>query len=164
MQLKRLYNHDAPKKEWGIREDECVTCKGKGVVINDTLDGVADCPDCEGGVRKVPVPPVAGIEILSVKENQHFSTHLVANAVNEGWMSQDKDLLTIKGANKMVTYRIARMPGYYCVHCGEHLVDGGRIAQMHVESRHGGEASPDPANPAGYEKINYYDCELVREA
>jgi hypothetical protein len=34
----------------------------------------------------------------------------------------------------------------------------GPSARAYIEQRFKGEESPDPSNPAGYEKINFYDC------
>ena len=164
MLLKRLYDHDAPKKEWVVQEEECKTCSGKGKVVNNALDGVENCPDCEGGVRKRSIPPVSGVEVLRAGSvQQHFSPHLIEGGQGEGWLSLVENELVVNGVNKRLTYRVLRMPGYYCSHCGERLLDGGRTAAAHVQGKHSGEKSPDASSPGGYEKINFYDCELVAE-
>lgn len=103
-------------------------------------------------------PQVVGVEVLSLGStpNQHFSTDLVVSAIAQGWMVPSAGKLTLKGANMTVPYKLLRKPGYYCCHCKAALDSG--TGKAHVEAEHDGELSPDPANPSGYEMINYYDC------
>lgn len=112
-----------------------------------------------------------GVRILSLgaSPNQHFSTDFVISAVRQGWATLVKDKFTIKAENGDVEYNVLREPGYYCCHCGQEILDAGAlmaeeegkpqmtVGQAHVLT-HGSSKSPDPSNPAGYERINYYDC------
>ena len=44
------------------------------------------------------------------------------------------------------------------------LVDSGQtVGLQHVRQRHPGAASPDLNNPAGYRRLNGYECELEGE-
>ena len=113
MRLKRLYDWDAPKAEWATREEQCATCNGKGVVINDANDGVVNCPDCEDGVRQVSVPPVSGVEVEHAGPEQHFSTRIIDRGLSEGWMSIANGQLSVNGENRTLVYDIKRAPGTY---------------------------------------------------
>lgn len=100
---------------------------------------------------------------------QNFSTTLVAQAMAEGWMSIDGNVLTLHATNGDLRYTIRRTPGYYCCHNGAPMPisaaaygDGALAA---IEARaylkaNGFSGSPDPSNPAGYERINQYECVL----
>lgn len=110
MMLKRLYNKEAPASEWLTVEEECPTCQGKGVVINDALDGVVDCQDCEGGVRLRTVPPIVGVEILHAGDVQHFSPRLVKQGESQGWMRKDGANIVLSGSNEILTYKIVGYP------------------------------------------------------
>jgi len=100
---------------------------------------------------------VAHVEILHAGPHQCFSTGLVAQATSEGWLTIKGKQLTLK-SKPPLKYRIEREPGYYCCHCGQALAAGGPEAQAHVAGKHDGKKSPDPSNPAGYERIDYFDC------
>jgi len=115
-------------------------------------------------------PTVNGIEItrLSPSGNQHFSPKLVAMGEIEQWLSisKDKKHIVIHEAGGDIPFKILREPGRYCCHCGvkleddNHLIAPGEAARKHVADEHEGEVSPDVFNPAGYEKINYFDCKV----
>lgn len=168
MLLKRLYNHAAPLDDWVKRVEPCPACQGKGVVVNATADGVVPCPDaCDRGQRPRAVPPLAGLRLLhtGVAAEQNFSVGLVTAGIEGGWISIDGDTLTLTTVEEALRYRIRRAPGRYCCHCQAQLPDdvAGALARLHVAQRHRGEASPDPANPAGYLMTNAYECELDAE-
>jgi hypothetical protein len=97
------------------------------------------------------------VEVLHAGPHQRFSTGLVAQGVSEDWLSIKGTQLTLK-SKPPLNYRIEREPGYYCCHCKQALAAGGPEAQAHVAGKHGGKKSPDPSNPAGYERIDYFDC------
>lgn len=163
MRLKRVYNHDAPEEEWVTDEEDCPTCGAKGVVVNEAGDGLEDCSDCEGeGVRVRQIPPVAGVEIQQASKHQKFTPHIVEEGTYQGWITMADGQIIVDGENGRLVYDIVRTPGVYCCHCGSKMGGGNRVAQAHVNNRHSGEESPDPENPAGYEQINYYDCEAVQ--
>lgn len=114
-----------------------------------------------------PYPSVRGIKVLRAGERQHFSPRLVEGGVAEGWLSMAEGKIVIHGEDGRVVYRIERTPGFYCCHCGRKL-DDSPGAKTHVEKTHGQlgpdgsvvsmPPSPNPENPSGYERINYYDC------
>lgn len=83
MKLKRLYNKEAPKKDW-IKTDD------------DRL-----------------IPPVSGVRILHAGPKQNFSPNLVYIAQKEGWMSISGNELIITGENRTLVYDILRVPGKY---------------------------------------------------
>jgi hypothetical protein len=139
MRLKRIYNHDAPKEEWVTRAELCPTCSGKGKVVNEALDGVKDCPDCEDGIRKTQIPPVVTVEVQYAGDFQKFSPKIVAQGRKQGWLSLEGNHLTIFGVNEKLVYEIGRVPGRY---------------ELAV-------AEDAPEGAAGYEVINWYECNLV---
>jgi len=63
------------------------------------------------------------------------------------------NLLTVPPA----TYRIVRVPGFYCCHCQAQLPDG-PTGKVHVTTAHAGKASPDSSNPFGLRLNNFYEC------
>lgn len=124
-------------------------------------------------------PRVTGVELrhTGIHAEQNFSARLVFQAIAEGWMTLAGDLLLLKTATATLRYAIKRSPGYYCCHDGsripisdvaqqERLRTGiGRLAAAEARAHlaaHGfaGKKSPDPANPAGYQVIEHYECVL----
>jgi len=101
-------------------------------------------------------PVLDHVVVIRAGDEQHFSTGLVEAAVMEDWMTLGGGRLMLKTKPKL-SYRIKRMPGYYCCHCGESQ-PGALEAQAHVAADHGKKKSPNPENPSGYERILYYDC------
>ena len=113
---------------------------------------------------------VSGIQIKRFPTNgrQHLSEKIVAKGIAEGWLSINDETVTIHDQVGDLDMNILRKPGRYCCHCGEkledddHLVKSGEAARAHVVSMHKGKKSPDPENPAGYLKLNYFDCVVVK--
>ncbi|HXF44869.1 MAG TPA: hypothetical protein VNK91_02005 [Burkholderiaceae bacterium] len=93
---------------------------------------------------------------------QNFSEGIVEVGVTEGWMVIGKDTITLRVRPEPLVYTIQRMPGRYCLHCGEKLPDDERgvFARAHLAQAHPEQPSPDPAVPAGYVKVNAYECVL----
>jgi hypothetical protein len=113
------------------------------------------------------VGDVKGVELKSkLKTRAHLTPELVRKAVKQGWITISGNKLTVSFVNApSVTYTIKREPGYYCLHCGieledanQVLDDGKTVGQQHVAAVHSNSESPDASNPAGYERINFYDC------
>lgn len=96
-----------------------------------------------------------------VQAEQNFSVGLVTQGLTEGWIDISGDTLILKAVPENLQYTIRRQPGRYCLHCGEKLVDdeGGQMARLHVATHHKG-APAISGNPAGYEKINHFECVL----
>lgn len=101
------------------------------------------------------------IKILHAGPEQHFSEGLVGGGILEGWIALKGGKITLLTKPRAV-YQIKRKPGYYCSHCGE-AMPGSQEAKAHLAEEHPGEKSPDPSNPAGYERIHYYDCVKVEK-
>jgi hypothetical protein len=106
-----------------------------------------------------------GIEIqdLGATPNQHFTPKFVEAGLTQGWIDLDakKGTLTVNGENRSVGYIVKRLPGHYCLTCGEKLEsdDKGTMARLHLLTVHKGEKlRTTPEWPAGYERINYYEC------
>lgn len=111
------------------------------------------------------------ITCLRAGPKQRFSGGLVEAAVAEGWMTVGQGKVVIHCALPAptgesfhpadLTYRIVRIPGRYCCHCGEKLPDDatGELARAHVAREHAGQRSPDRENPSGYGMVNAYECE-----
>jgi len=111
---------------------------------------------------------VRGVQIKSAPSIKHFSPSLIESGTAEGWLSTIKGQFIFHGEDGDVIYKVNRGPGYYCCHCGLKLpgvpgdgIDKNPERPGHVASAHPGIASPDPANPAGYRGIAYYDCSKV---
>jgi len=114
-------------------------------------------------------PPIAHVEIrhTGTHAEQNFSTSLVEAAVADGWMTLGRGKLTVHGKPEDLVYTIKRGPGHYCCHCGERLPDAAAFVapkvtggMQHVAAVHAGEKSPDEGNPAGYCRLNHYECVL----
>jgi hypothetical protein len=100
------------------------------------------------------------IECLRAGSKQKFSGGLVEAAVAEGWMTLGQGQVVLHCQPADLSYRIVRIPGRYCCHCGEKLPDDatGELARAHVAAQHAGVRSPDPENPSGYSMLNAYEC------
>lgn len=108
---------------------------------------------------KSPVVNGVVIKRLSVNGAQNFSPKLVRTGKSERWLSMSAGKIIVHDQSGDMVFNITREPGRYCCHCGARLSDdsNGAAARAHVEEVHGGEVSPDPLNPAGYEMITYYE-------
>lgn len=101
------------------------------------------------------------------KPEQHFSLNLMDQMMRAGFAMITRDQIVLHTKPKDLIYTVKRHPGYYCCHCKEYLPDAGlmlasgeTVGQNHVGIVHSDATSPDPSNPAGYERINYYDVVL----
>lgn len=83
--------------------------------------------------------------------------------------------IVVDAKPRPVSYRIVRGPGYYCCYCSEQQ-PGSQEAQGHVALHKEAQTSanppwfrrllgdkpvpliPDPENPSGYRKDNFYEC------
>lgn len=105
-------------------------------------------------------PKVRGVRVLRAGAGWNISPDLLQRGAYEGWLSLAKGQVVLEAEGQALRYRVNRGPGYYCCHCGE-AVDDGPSARAHIAAEHASQASPDPSNPAGYCRINHYEC--VRE-
>jgi hypothetical protein len=96
------------------------------------------------------------IKVIRANKHQRFSTGFVNGATAEGWLSLDDEKIVLHTEPEL-TYKVERTPGYYCCHCGS-AMPGGPEAKEHVKAEHAKKKSPDHENPAGYMRIDYFDC------
>lgn len=175
MQLKRHFDR--------TKDKSCEACQGTGVVggsatlsylssflgqlssakvvlrasaQEDITRAALICPECNG--RKVKMT-VSHVEIQRMKDVQNFSPRVLAKAEGEGWLTKTPTHVELKTADGIVKLKINRTPGLYCCHCNKPQDDSGAAA-LHVKYVHEGVTSPDPANPSGYRRDNYYACEV----
>jgi len=126
--------------------------------------------DAKGNLLNPPPLDHIAVKHTGTHAEQNFSTQLVEAAVTEGWMTLGQGKLTVHGKPEDLVYKIRRAPGHYCCHCGMKLPDAAAFAapgatngMRHVADAHAGKKSPDAGNPAGYCRINHYECVLAAE-
>jgi hypothetical protein len=122
-------------------------------------------------------PVLSAVKVLKAGAEQKFSQRIIDQLVAEGVMAIDGDLLALS-TEPALTYRITRRPGTYCCYCNaavdpgpsalahvaEHLVEkpktlGGKMLDM--VGLYKPPKNPDPNNPSGYRRDNFYFCERV---
>lgn len=114
----------------------------------------------EGACLNPPALDYVSLGHTGIDRRQNFSERLIQTAIAEGWCSLGQGQLTLHVMPEDLVYTIERLPGVYCCHCGARLEAGDRAARAHVAQQHAGAASPDPANPSGYRRVNAYECVL----
>lgn len=150
MLLKRHYNKPAGWEPMRNKRD------AKGVLTN---------PHRAEGALLNP-PPLDHIQIrhTGLDAEQHFSTGLVEQGLEQGWIAIQDGKLILYAMPENLVYDIRRVPGRYSCFDGAKLpddeADRGDLARAYLAEHHSGQTSPDPQHPAGYYKINYYDCVL----
>lgn len=106
-----------------------------------------------------------------VKPEQNFSTSLIAQGMADGWISMDDKSITLGVKPEALKYSIKRKPGYYCCHDGKAIpvtaeaygdpaLAAVQCQQYLKANGFAGKKSPDPSNPAGYERTHAYECVL----
>lgn len=111
-------------------------------------------------------PPLDHVAVLhtGLSAEQNFSTRLVDRGIQEGWIAIRDGRLVVYGKPENLEYDILRLPGRYSCFDGSKLPDDpgdtGSEARAVIAARHAGQPSPDPAYPAGYYKLNHYECKL----
>ncbi len=127
--------------------------------------------DAAGGVARNAegVPKVTDVKVLHETKSgrQNFTPNFVTGGAAEGWLVLGDGKITIKSTDGDLVYVIKRQPGYYCCHCQKRLDDGsGQLtpegtfgSRRHVDALHKSKKSPDPNNPSGYRKDNYFACD-----
>lgn len=117
------------------------------------------------GVSRPPVlPKIASIEVQRATKFWNVSAGIVERGLQEGWLTLGDGRVTLKTEDHLdnVVYKILRVPGHYCAHCGEKIEDDGRgtQARAHLAERGHPAASPDPNNPSGWRRDEFYACQL----
>ncbi len=164
MELKRLYHRILDDAGNPMEEPACD--KNGQIKINPFTHVVTM-------IRKLLRDPASGEPVvrgvvvtrLPVQGAQCFSPKVVEAGQKEGWLTVSDSSICIEcdTAGK-ISFKITRLPGRYCLICGESLRykgdAAGVVAREHMEKEHPGVESPDPRWPAGYEVINYYETVL----
>ena len=109
-----------------------------------------------------------GVEVLDTgtRAEQQFSPDLLAQAIEQGWMTLEADVLTLKAYQQEdLHYKVLRLPGRYCLHCKAALPGvredySGVAAREHVALEHPGKPSPSKEWHTGYEVVNAFECVL----
>jgi len=107
--------------------------------------------------RSGAVPKFVGVNVLTAGPRQNFSERVFNRGIAEGWLAVSKGRITVTAKNGDVVYRVVRGPGYYCCHDGAPMSDG-KAAQKYIAEKFNGVRSPDPSNPSGYERLNWFEC------
>jgi len=118
--------------------------------------------DAKGNCSNPPPLDFVSVADTGVTPGQNFSPDFVADALQNKWLTIKDDTITLHVAPEDLRYKVLREPGRYCLHCGVKLPDDekGALARIHIAAEHPDATSPDPANPAGYVKLNHYECVL----
>lgn len=126
--------------------------------------------DARGNLLNTPPIDHVVVKHTGTHAEQNFTTRMVEAGLAEGFMSIAGGKLTLRAKPEDLVYTIKRGPGHYCCHCGVKLpdaaafvADGVTAGMQHVADAHPGEKSPDAGNPAGYGRINYFECVLATE-
>jgi len=123
--------------------------------------------DADGKVVDVAPGAVLGVIVKRADKGvQHISPNFVDGGVQEGWLSMGHGKLTVHNLDgDDLVYAILRVPGHYCCHCETEIVDanvfvaeGVTAGSQHVAEAHAGVPSPDPNNPSGFRRENFYTC------
>lgn len=104
-------------------------------------------------------PVLDHVKVLRSGALQNFSTRFVEQGMADGLLTLSGDRLVLHTKPEL-GYQVLRRPGYYCCHCNAPLDDAAN-AKAHLDKEHNGKASPDPGNPAGYRRDNFYACKRV---
>lgn len=106
-------------------------------------------------------PVFEGMRLLAMPGKFHTMTpRLIEKGQAESWLVREGKKLTVKALNGSVAFELVRPPGYYCCHC-DAPVDDGNSAKVHIAAKHRTDESPDPSNPVGYRKDNFYLLKTV---
>ncbi len=108
--------------------------------------------------REDPKPGPGRVKIIRVGQRQQFTVRHISGAVMGGYMTLAKGRIVLHAVSGDVVFRILRVPGMWCRHCGA-MLDDSAGARRHVIDRHPGVPSPDRNNPSGYEQLNAFECE-----
>lgn len=131
----------------------------KGIFKKVYPDGLSEEEAIEQGIK--PELEFSHVEGTFPKV-QKFWDRVITRGVSEGWLSVSKGKFVIKSEPNDIVYKIITKPGYYC--CFDNcLMESGAQAKAHIEANYKDQESPDPSNPAGYRKDDFYTCELVED-
>ncbi len=107
------------------------------------------------------------LKIVTHQNTQKFIQETINTLMEDGFLSMSKGVITVHGRLDKDTpldlnYKVIRKPGYYCCH-DEKLLAGEEAAREYVAKNYPDTDSPDPQNPAGYRKDDFFYCELIEE-
>lgn len=105
-------------------------------------------------------PVFSHLKIMRHGKVQNFTQKFINRGMQDGFLTMSKGEIIIHAQPKDLTYKIVRVPGYYCCH-DDAPVANEREAREYIEKNHKGKECDDPNNPSGYRKDNFYHCELV---
>lgn len=113
--------------------------------------------------RQGQTPKPTHVVVQNLKDIQRFDPDLLQREAANGIISIAGGKIIWKTADGQddVAYKIVRVPGMYCCHCGQQQSDSGS-AKLHVIEFHSGDVSPDQNNPSGYCKDNWFTCKLEK--
>lgn len=157
MELKRIYD-EQDLARW--REQTAKARAARAAELAGAKLGAGALElELAAAANAVAAPWVDHVEVrhTGTHAEQNFSSRLVASGMLDGWIAIAKGRLVISAKPEDLVYAIERTPGYYSCFTGEALADQ-HVAKAHVAAQ--GKPSPDPANPAGYVRINHYECVL----
>lgn len=128
-------------------------------LVRNTPDASGALPDPtkpDGVVLQALPGAVTAVRIQHAGPVQKFTPALLDGGKAEGWLSMDGSTVTLHSEDGPVLYVIDRPPGTYCCFCNQPCRSS-PDAQVHVEREHT-LPSPDPQNPHGYRRDNFYLC------
>lgn len=141
MLLKRIY-----KRVLDEKDNPIIDLHGKIVLEMDEKDK----------------PIIDHVKVIRKSKNskQNFSTKFILNGFKSKLVSIVDDVITLNTKPEL-NFKIIREPGYYCCHDDEPCGTGAE-ARSYLEENFKDIESPDPNNPSGYRKDNFYATEEIK--
>ncbi len=100
------------------------------------------------------------LKIIRAGKVQNFTQKFINKGMTNGFVTMSKGQIIIHGKPVDLSYKVVRIPGYYCCHDDAPL-GGEKEAREYLEKNFKGKKSPCSNNPSGYRKDNFFHCELV---
>lgn len=92
-----------------------------------------------------------------IGEKQNFTPKQLTDRMMDGLVTKSGNEIVWRTTPEL-KFKVIREPGYYCCFDNAPLTDGDS-ARVYIASKFKGQESPDPSNPHGYRKDNFYHCE-----
>jgi hypothetical protein len=102
------------------------------------------------------------LKVLKITPIQKFSPRFINAGLDGGYLSFTKEKITLTSKPNDLVYNVKETPGFFCCFDNERMANG-TAAQAYILENFPGQKSPDPQNPSGYRKDNFYLCELQGE-